>query len=38
MLNNGESLVNSLINELKISKYSKRIALFDEISHVIKNK
>ena len=38
MLNNGESLVNSLINELKISKYSKRIALFDEISHAIKNK
>ena len=38
MLNNGERLVNSLINELKISKYSKRIALFDEISHAIKNK
>ena len=38
MLNNGESFVNSLINELKISKYSKRRALFDEISHAIKNK
>ncbi len=38
MLNNGESLVNSLINELKISKYSKRVALFDEIYHAIKNK
>lgn len=37
-LNNGETLVNNLINELKTSKYSKRIALFDEISHAIKNK
>ena len=34
-LNNGESLVLELINELKNSGYSKRIALFDEIKKVI---
>lgn len=35
MLNNGEEAVNSFINELKKSNYSKRTALFDEIYKVI---
>lgn len=35
MLYNGKELVNSFIDELKESKYSKRTALFDEISKVI---
>lgn len=34
-LNDGERLVNELINELKSSEYSKRIALFDEINNAI---
>lgn len=34
-LNNGERLVKELINELRNSEYSKRIALFDEIDKVI---
>lgn len=35
-LNNGESLVFELINELKNSEFSKRMALFDEIKKAIK--
>lgn len=35
-LDNGEKLVNELINELKNSEYSKRIAMFDEINKAIK--
>lgn len=35
-LNNGNELVNNLINELKNSEYSKRTALFDEIYNAIK--
>lgn len=34
-LNDGEKYVNDLINELKNSEYSKRIALFDELNKVI---
>ena len=34
-LNDGERLVNELINELKSSEYSKRIALFDETNKAI---
>lgn len=37
-LNDGEKIVNELINELKNSEYSKRIALFDEIHKVFINK
>ena len=32
-LNNGESLVNEIISELKQSEYSKRTALFEEINN-----
>lgn len=35
-LNDGKRFVNELINELRNSEYSKRIALFDEINKVIK--
>ena len=35
-LNDGKKYVNELINELKNSEYSKRIALFDEINKIIK--
>jgi glycyl-tRNA synthetase beta subunit len=35
-LNDGKRIVDELIKELKNSEYSKRIALFDEISKVIK--
>ena len=35
-LNDGKRIVDGLIKELKNSKYSKRIALFDEISKVKK--
>lgn len=34
-LENGKEVVNELINELKNSEYSKRIALFDEINKAI---
>jgi len=34
-LNDGEKIVHELINELKNSEYSKRIALFDEINKAI---
>lgn len=35
-LNNGDMIVYKLIQELKNSKYAKRIALFDEIDKRIK--
>ena len=35
-LNDGKRFTNELINELRNSEYSKRIALFDEINKVIK--
>ena len=35
-LNDGKKFVNELVNELRNSEYSKRIALFDEINKVIK--
>lgn len=35
-LNGGKKMVDELINELKVSEYSKRIALFDEIYNAIK--
>lgn len=34
-LNDGEKMVNRLIEELKNSEYSKRTALFDEIKKAI---
>lgn len=34
-LNDGEKIVKELVNELKNSEYSKRIALFDEINRAI---
>lgn len=36
-LNNGEKKVKELINELKNSEYSKRIALFDEIEKALRS-
>ena len=36
-LDNGESLINDLINELKNSEYSKRKSLFDEIFNALKH-
>lgn len=35
-LNDGKKFANELVNELRNSEYSKRIALFDEINKVIK--
>ena len=36
-LDNGEKLIDDLINELKNSEYSKRKALFDEIFNAVKH-